>query len=132
MSFTLVASEAVNDALLDGGLAHLINDGVDPAYAILYESTTALVTMLFASPAVTLVNHELVFAQGNVGGDFITSQGDADRFELHTATGLLIGYGDVTDAAGSGTLKISGTTGTRLYAGARAILDELKLSLTLT
>lgn len=113
-----------NDAMLLG-LASLLDADSDPAYAILFEGTTALVTMVFAQPAATLVAHQLVFAQGNAGGDLILVQGSADNFTLYNGAGALIGAGNVTDAAGSGALKVSGTTGTLLYAGARAILGSL-------
>lgn len=125
MAFT--QTQAVSDAMLVGGVAALIDASASAAYATLYEDATPLVTIVFAQPAVALVDHELVFMQAEVGGDLILVQGDADRFELYNGDDVLLGEGDVSDEMGSGTLKISGTTGTRLYAGARAILDELKL-----
>lgn len=125
MSFT--QTQVFDDACLVGGVAALIDDSASPAYAILYEGATPLVTMVFAQPAVTLVAHALVFEQGDPAGDLIPVQGDADNFELYNGADVLLGTGDVTDSAGSGALKISGTTGTRLYAGARAILDELTI-----
>lgn len=122
MSFTHTA--AANDAMLTG-FAALLDADADPAYAILFEGGTALVTMTFAQPAASLVAHQLVFEQADPGGDMIDVQGDADNFTLHNGAGTLIGTGDVTDMAGSGALKVSGTIGTRLYAGARAILGSL-------
>lgn len=126
MAFT--ASQAALDAMLVGGIAALLDADADPAYAVLYEGETALVAIVFAKPATTLVDHELVFAQADPSGDQITTQGDADGFELFNGAGELIGSGDVSDATGVGALKISGTNGTRLYAGARAILSELKFA----
>lgn len=123
---TFTATQALNDAMLVGGIAAILDVHTNPAYAVLYQGTTALVTVVFAKPAATLIDHELVFAQGELAGDMIVTQGDADTFELFNGAGTLLGSGDVTDAAGSGALKISGTLGTRLYAGARAILHELK------
>ena len=129
MSFTIVAVDEVKDAMLVGGLQALLDAGPNQAHAIIYQGSLALVTMVFNDPATYLQDHELWFGQMNPAGDLITAQGDADTFELYNAGGLLIGHGDVSDAAGSGTLKISGTSGTRLYAGASAILDELKISI---
>ena len=122
MSFTHTVD--ANDAMLLG-VAALLDADADPAYAILFEGATALVTLTFAQPAATLVAHQLVFAQGDLAGDQILVQGSADNFTLHNGAGTLIGAGDVTDMAGSGALKVSGTTGTLLYAGARAILGSL-------
>lgn len=122
MSFT--HTTAANDAMLLG-FASLIDADDDPAYAILLEGATALVTLTFAQPAASLVAHQLVFEQGDPAGDQILTQGSADNFLLYNGAGTLIGAGDVTDMAGSGALKVSGTTGTLLYAGARAILCAL-------
>jgi len=121
MSFTHTV--AANDAMLLGFVA-LIDADDDPAYAILLEGATALVTMVFAQPGATLVANQLVFEQGDPSGDMIDVQGNADNFTLYNGAGTLIGTGDVTDMAGSGALKVSGTTGTLLYAGARAILGS--------
>lgn len=127
MSFT--PTQAFKDARLVGGIAALLDaDPVNPAYANLFDgSGVALVTMVFARPAVTFIDHALVFAQGNVPGDMILVQGNAAAFDLYNGAGTLLGSGDVSDVAGAGALKISGTTGTLLYAGARAILAELKV-----
>ncbi|QGW82926.1 hypothetical protein [Variovorax paradoxus] len=122
MSFT--HTTAANDAMLLG-MAALLDADDDPAYAILFAGTTALVTLRFAQPAASLVAHQLVFEQGDPAGDMILVQGSADNFTLFNGAGTLIGAGDVTDMAGSGALKVSGTTGTLLYAGARAILGSL-------
>ena len=128
MSF--VATQDLNDAMLVGGIDALLNaDPVNPAYAILYDGAAiALVTMVFAMPAAALVAHELVFAQEDLSGDFILTQGNAATFELYNGAGLLLGSGDVTDMAGTGVLKVTGTTGTLLFAGARAILGEMKFA----
>ena len=124
---TWTQTQAFDDACLVGGVAALIDAGSNPAYAILYEGATPLVTIVFSQPAVTLVDHALEFDQADAAGDMITEQGDADTFELYNGDDVLLGTGDVSDSEGDGVLKISGTTGTRLYAGARAILDELKI-----
>ena len=127
MSFT--PTQAFKDARLVGGIAALIDaDPVNSAYANLFDgSGVALVTMVFAQPGVAFIDHALVFAQGDSAGDMILVQGNAAAFELYNGAGTLLGSGNVSDEAGTGALKISGTTGTLLYAGARAILAELKV-----
>ena len=124
---TFNATQVLDDAMLSGGIDGFLDaDPASGAYAILYEGTTALVTMVFAKPAAVLVAHELVFVQAEPGGDLIPVQGSADNFELYNGAGVLAGTGDVTDMAGVGALKVTGTDGTLLYPGARAILGELK------
>ena len=124
---TFTATQALNDAMLVGGIdAALDDDPTNHAYAILFDgAAVALVTLLFEKPAVALVAHALVFSQDQLGGDLILTQGNAASFELYSGAGVLLGTGDVSDMAGSGALKVSGTTGTLLYAGARAILGSL-------
>lgn len=132
MSFT--ATQALNDAMLVGGIAAALEaDPVNPAYAIVFAGANALVTMVFTRPSTTLTAHALVFSQASASGDLITTQGSADNFKLYNGVGTLLGSGDVTPlvmsdgSAGTGALQISGTTGTLLYAGARAILGSLKI-----
>lgn len=128
MSF--VATQELKDARLVGGLAAALDDDpTDHAYAILYDgAAVALVTLIFAKPATAMVAHELVFAQEDLAGDLILVQGNAASFELYSGAGILLGVGDVSDMVGSGALKVSGTTGTLLYAGARAILGTMKFT----
>ena len=127
MSFT--GTQALNDAMLVGGVAAVLDDHpTGHAYAVLYDAASvALATVVFAKPAVSLVEHELVFAQNQAGGDLINVEGGAAAFELYSGSGVLLGSGTVTDMAGAGPLKIQGTAGTLLYAGARALLGELKM-----
>lgn len=126
MSFT--QTDALTDAMILGAAA-MVDVDSDPGYAIIFDNAAvALVTVVFAQPSGAFVDHEWVFEQGDPSGDIILVQGNADNFALYNGAGTLLGTGDVTDMAGSGTLKVSGTTGTLLYAGARAILGELKLA----
>lgn len=125
MSFT--QTQAFDDACLVGGVLAALDAGANPAYAIIYQGTTELVTLVFTKPAAVLVNHRLEFDQADASGDLIHTQGDADNFKLFSGENVLFGTGDVTDAAGTGAMKITGTTGTRFYAGARAILDEFTI-----
>jgi len=125
MSFTQTIE--ASDAMLQG-FAGLLDADANPAYAVLFDgAAVALVTVVFARPAATLVAHELRFAQAQAGGDMILVQGNAASFKLYNGAGVLLLSGDVSDMAGAGALKISGTTGTLLYEGARAILGELKM-----
>ena len=126
---TFVATQVLSDAMLVGGVDAALDDHpTNHAYAVLYDAAAvALTTIVFAKPAASLVEHELVFAQSQLGGDFIGTQGNAAVFELYSGAGVLLGSGSVTDMAGEGPLKVSGTVGTLLYAGARAILGELKM-----
>jgi len=122
MSFT--PSQDLLDAMLVGGIDGILDaHPTINAYAIVYSaSDTALVTIDFARPAATLVAHQLLFAQNEAGGDQIFAQGNGAYFKLFNGGGTYLGQGDVSDLAGTGAMKISGTTGTLLYAGARAIL----------
>jgi hypothetical protein len=128
MSAVWTPTQAFKDAQLSGGIDGLLDaDPTFAAYAILYDAaSTPLTTLVFARPAASLVSHELVFAQADLTGDFITMQGSADNFELYNGANVLCGSGSISDMAGDGPLKVSGTTGTLLYAGARAILGALK------
>jgi hypothetical protein len=124
---TFIQTGDTSDAMLLG-VAALLDAHTDPAYAVLFDGGgVALVTLVFAKPAAQLVAHELVFSQGQLGGDMILVQGNAATFELYNGEGVLLGSGDVSDLSGTASLKISGTTGTLLYEGARAILGELKM-----
>ena len=125
---TFTATQALNDAMLVGGVKSALDDHPTAhAYAVIFDGDgVALVTIVFTKPATELVAHELVFDQGDASGDMIFTQGIAASFELFSGAAVLLGTGDVTDAAGSGALKVEGTAGTLLYAGARAILAELK------
>jgi len=125
---TFALTQAGNDAMLSGGfLAGLNDSGTNGAYAILYQSATALVTMVFARPCAVFTAHQLVFVQGDPTGDQIMTQGDADNFELYSGAGVKFGAGDVGAVGSSAALIVSGTAvgTTRLYAGARALLASL-------
>ena len=125
---TFTATQVLNDAMLVGGIDSVLDDDpVNHAYAVLFDGAAVpLVTMVFTKPAATLVDHTLVFGQEDASGDFILTQGNAASFQLYSGTNTLLLSGDVSDEAGTGALKVKGTAGTLLYAGARAILGELK------
>jgi hypothetical protein len=127
---TWTPTQAFRDARLVGGIASWLDaDPVNPAYAVIFDSANvALVTIVFARPAGALVAHELVVSQAAAGGDQILVSGSADHFWLYNGAGVAGGAGDVTDAAGTGAMKITGSNGTMLFAGARAIVSSLKFT----
>ena len=90
-------------------------------------SDNLLVTMVLTKPCGSIVDNKLVLAQAALGGDQITLQGSATRAEWINGSGDLVGSGNATDEAGAGPFKVSGTTGTLLYAGAYALLGVTAL-----
>ena len=125
MSFT--QTPATTAAMLAGVLALLDND-TDPAYAVLFDAASnPLVTVIFDQPAGAIVAGQLVFAQGDPAGDLIAASGTAVSFTLHAGDGTNMGAGDVTDAAGTGAMKLEGSTGTTIYAGGRLVINELTM-----
>ncbi len=124
---TFTATTELDDAMLQGIADRLDAHPTNHAYAVLMDAAAVpLVTMVFARPAASIIDHTLRFAQNDLTGDFIETQGSAASFQLFNGEGALMGSGDVSDMAGNGALKVSGTTGTVLFAGARAILGQLK------
>ena len=131
MSENLDISAAHNDARLMGTIV-FADLGPLPS-KIYYFSTVRgvlgadpgaapLVTMVLKKPCGTVIDHVLVLQQAAAGGDLITAQGSAVWARWVNGAGVIIGEGDVSDEAGDGLFKVSGTTGTLLYAGARALL----------
>ena len=90
-------------------------------------SDNLLVTMVLTKPCGTITGGQLVLTQAALGGDQITVQGAATRAEWINGNGDLVGSGNATDEAGAGPFKVSGTTGTLLYAGAYALLGVTAL-----
>lgn len=128
---TFIATQALDDAMLSGGIDGILDADAGNAYAIVFQGATALVTVVFAKPATMLVDHELVLQQDNLAGDLVMVQGDADGFELYNGANVLLGGGDVSGPAGGGAMKITGSdpsNPTRLFAGARVLLNELKFA----
>lgn len=87
-----------------------------------------LVAMVLKKPCGTIVNHAIVLEQALAVGDLITVQGSALWARWVNGAGVVVGEGAASDAAGTGVFKISGTTGTLLYAGARAILGVTEVT----
>lgn len=86
-----------------------------------------LVEMILTDPCGVIVNNTLVLTQADVTGDLITVQGSALWGRWLNGNGSIVLDGDCTDSAGNGFFKLSGTSGTLLYAGARAILGVTAL-----
>lgn len=131
-------SADANDGRLDGGLRQWMDLGAGKAYVEFYDSVrpttpgdptagTVLATLHFAKPCASLISHQLVFTQDDPGADIIAVQGSASWARIYNGAGTWMADCDVTNAAGSGPLKISGTTGTLLYAGALVILASFIL-----
>lgn len=130
-------SLAMDDAMFTG-IALLVNASADPAYARLFGGTrpatpgdstaeVELAAVIFDTPAVALVDHELVFSQADPSGDMVSATGSATWARCFNGDNTWLFDCDVTDEAGDGPLKVAGTTGTTLYAGARVIVAEMKL-----
>lgn len=86
-----------------------------------------LVAITLKKPCGTIIDHALVLQQAAAGGDLITLQGSAVWARWVNGAGAIVGEGSVSDAAGPGVFKVSGTSGTLLYAGARAILGVTEI-----
>ena len=149
MNFTL--SLDANDARL-AGLAAWLDSGPDNAFIYLFANDQPVVPgdsaggspvaqITLAKPCGSVIAHELVFEQLDAGADQIVTQGGVKWARLYTAAGVWAADGDASDmdgnvtepdgsltpVVGGGAFKISGTTGTLFYAGALAILGELKM-----
>ncbi|AXY83363.1 hypothetical protein [Acidovorax phage ACPWH] len=107
----------------------LADTGAQNARLRIYDADDVLlVTMTLAKPCGTVAANKLVLVQQDPSGDQITTQGSAAKGVWITGAGNVHAVGTVTDEAGDGDFKVSGTTGTMLYAGARAILGQTELS----
>ena len=87
-----------------------------------------LVEIVLANPCGVVTAHTLVLQQLSSAGDLIVSTGSAMWARWVTGDGVLVADGTVSDAAGNGDFRISGTSGTTLYAGGRALLGASSLS----
>lgn len=91
------------------------SDGEDPGVA-------PLVHIVLTSSVGEIVDHKLELHQAATSGDLIASSGEATWARWLNGAGALVAYGAVTDAAGDGPFKLSGSTGTNMYAGGNAVL----------
>lgn len=133
---TLAISQAHNVARL-AGTAAFADTGVQNSRIWLYDTVqpafgadpggAPLVEILLAKPCGTIAAGVLTLLQANPGGDLIASTGSALWGRWVNGSGDIVADGTVSDAAGTGDFKVSGTTGTLLYAGARALLGASTL-----
>lgn len=86
-----------------------------------------LVEIVLADPSGSIVNNTLVLAQADPTGELILVQGSALWGRWINGEGNIVLDGDCTDEAGTGFFKVAGTSGTLLYAGARALLGVTAL-----
>lgn len=125
---TLTITQAHKDARSQATIAYA-DLGSANASLVLYDaSNNLLVTIGLKKPCGTMVGGVIVLQQANATGDQILLGGDAVFGKWFSGNGLLMAQGSVSDSLGSGDFKISGTTGTTLYAGAYAVLGTTALS----
>ena len=134
---TLAISAAHNAARLQGTLA-FADAGVQSARIRLYASArpatggdplaTPLVEITLAKPCGAIDAGVLTLVQAEAGGDLIAQTGAALWARWVNGDEIHVADGSVSDAAGDGDFKVSGTAGTILYAGARALLGNSTLS----
>ena len=134
---TLAISAAHNAARLQGTLA-FADSGVQSSRIRLYASArpanggdplaTPLVEIVLAKPCGAIDAGVLTLVQADAGGDLIAQTGTALWARWVNGDEIHVADGSVSDAAGEGDFKVSGTTGTMLYAGARALLGTSTLS----
>jgi hypothetical protein len=134
---TLAISAAHNTARLQGTLA-FADSGAQSSRIRLYASarpSTAgdplaahLVEITLAKPCGVIDAGVLTLVQADAGGDLIAQTGTALWARWVNGDEMHVADGSVTDASGDGDFKVSGTAGTLLYAGARALLGSSTLS----
>lgn len=120
----LVLTDAGVVALLEGMLAR----GAGSRLHFLSASSVTLAVLVLASPCGEIVGNKLVLAQADPEGDLIAANGSAVSALWYSYDDVLLASGAVTDEAGAGPFKLSGTTGTLMLAGGRAILGLTELT----
>lgn len=91
------------------------------------ELADPMAAVQLAKPCGAVVAGLLVLTPADSEGALIALSGDAAWGRLINAAGAVAGDGNVTDSAGAGPFKVSGTAGTVLYAGARLFLGTVAL-----
>ena len=125
---TLAISVEHNNALLAATVA-FADTGVLNSRIHLYDAAdTLLATMVLDKPCGAVVADVLELAQLDPVGDMVAATGSAVTGVWVNGADDVVAEGTVSDEAGSGDFKVSGTTGTMLYAGARAILGVTALT----
>ncbi len=134
---TLAISAAHNNARLQGTVA-FADTGAQNSRIRLYATArpatggdalaTPLVEITLAKPCGVIDAGVLTLIQADAGGDLIAETGTALWARWVNGDEMHVADGSASDAAGDGDFKVSGTTGTILYAGARALLGNSTLS----
>ncbi len=125
---TLAISTAHNNARLAATVAFADTGSANSRIRLYDVDDTVLVTMTLTKACGTIVDDKLVLQQLDPSGDLIGVSGSAVYGVWISGTGAIVAEGTVSDEAGSGDFKVAGTTGTMLYAGARAILGVTELT----
>ena len=134
---TLAISAAHANARLQGTLA-FADTGAQNSRIRLYATArpatggdplaAPLVEITLDKPCGTVSAGMLTLVQADAGGDLIAETGTALWARWVNGDEMHVADGSVTDASGDGDFKVSGTAGTLLYAGARALLGNSTLS----
>ena len=134
---TLAISAAHANARLQGTMA-FADSGAQNARIRLYGTArpatggdplaAPLVEITLTKPCGAIDAGVLTLVQADPGGDLIAETGTALWARWINGDEMHVADGSVTDAAGDGDFKVSGTAGTLLYAGARALLGISTLS----
>jgi hypothetical protein len=134
---TLAISSAHKAARLAGTLG-FADEGVQNSRIRLYATTqpeiggepvgSPLVEIGLAKPCGVINASVLTLKQSEPSGDLILATGTALWARWINGRDEVVADGSVSDAAGTGDFKLSGTSGTVLYAGARALLGTCSLT----
>ena len=134
---TLVISNAHKSARLAGTL-NFAETGAQNSrirlYATIQPATGGdpggglLVEILLAKPCGEIKAGVLTLKQSEASGDLILETGTALWARWINGNDEVVADGSVSDGAGTGDFKLSGTSGTVLYAGARALLGQCTLT----
>lgn len=129
-----IPSQDFKDARLVGGLQAFLNAGTaDKPRLNIYDGAmpvggaapagTLLVSVRLSSIEFDGDLHALVVEQFDPAeGDIIGATGSASVGRLLNPAGTWVGDGDVTEAAGTGMFKLTGTVGTTLLLGGKAFI----------
>ena len=125
---TLAISVEHNNALLAATVAFADTGALNSRIHLYDAADTLLATMVLDKPCGAVVADVLALTQLDPVGDMVAVTGSAVTGVWVNGADDVVAEGTVSDEAGSGDFKVSGTTGTMLYAGARAILGVTALT----
>ena len=125
---TLAISVEHNNARLAATVAFADTGSANSRIHLYDAADTLLATMVLDKPCGAVVADVLELVQLDPVGDMVAVTGSAVTGVWVNGSDDVVAEGTVSDEAGSGDFKVSGTTGTMLYAGARAILGVTALT----